>query len=290
MSFDKGILRKYAQLEEPEKLPPSVYFTHTEHTITIFDAYPKATFHFLVLPRVKDKTGPWSAANLISLKKFFNSNQASVEDARILMQRLKGDAETVCEMIVEEMRSRYGFVWKLYMGFHAVQSMDHVHLHIFSEDLCARALKTKKHYNSFHPKLGFFLHLDDVLSWFDKGNAESYIKSMTKLEESSYEKKLKEPLECFHCAKELRNIPTLKEHLKQHFDKIAEKGKATEANGKRGCNERRTEEKTKGSKDHDLKQETEMAQKAVSPDSAGEVAQEVEDRDYDAPRKRLKLA
>lgn len=28
-------------------------------------------------------------------------------------------------------------------------------------------MKHKKHYNSFHPNLGFFLHLDDVLSWFD---------------------------------------------------------------------------------------------------------------------------
>jgi aprataxin len=28
-------------------------------------------------------------------------------------------------------------------------------------------MKTKKHYNSFHPKHGFFLHLDDVLSWLD---------------------------------------------------------------------------------------------------------------------------
>jgi hypothetical protein len=28
-------------------------------------------------------------------------------------------------------------------------------------------MKSKKHANSFNPKLGFFLHLDDVLEWFD---------------------------------------------------------------------------------------------------------------------------
>jgi aprataxin len=28
-------------------------------------------------------------------------------------------------------------------------------------------MKNKKHYNSFHPKHGFFLHLDEVMSWFD---------------------------------------------------------------------------------------------------------------------------
>jgi hypothetical protein len=28
-------------------------------------------------------------------------------------------------------------------------------------------MKVKKHYNSFNPKLGFFLDIDEVLSWFE---------------------------------------------------------------------------------------------------------------------------
>lgn len=28
-------------------------------------------------------------------------------------------------------------------------------------------MKKKKHYNTFHPKLGFFLHYTDVMEWFD---------------------------------------------------------------------------------------------------------------------------
>jgi aprataxin len=79
---------------------------------------------------------------------------------------------------------RYGFKWGVQLGFHTVPSMEcahttliicpslmavyrHLHLHVMSTDFCAGGLKHKKHYNSFHPKLGFFLHLDDVLSWFD---------------------------------------------------------------------------------------------------------------------------
>lgn len=42
-----------------------------------------------------------------------------------------------------------------------------MHLHIISADLSARAMKTKRHYNSFHPTLGFFVHLDEVLEWFE---------------------------------------------------------------------------------------------------------------------------
>lgn len=43
----------------------------------------------------------------------------------------------------------------------------HMHLHVISADLTAPAMKKKKHYNSFHPKLGFFLHLEDIVSLFD---------------------------------------------------------------------------------------------------------------------------
>ena len=50
------ILRAYAKLDDASlaaTLPPTVYFSHTRHTLTIFDAYPKALFHFLVLPRLR---------------------------------------------------------------------------------------------------------------------------------------------------------------------------------------------------------------------------------------------
>ena len=43
----------------------------------------------------------------------------------------------------------------------------HVHLHVISSDLTASALKTKRHYNSFSPRVGFFIPLSKVRSWFD---------------------------------------------------------------------------------------------------------------------------
>ncbi len=42
----------------------------------------------------------------------------------------------------------------------------HIHLHIISTDFRGEYMRSKKHLNSFHPTLGFFIHLDDVLSWF----------------------------------------------------------------------------------------------------------------------------
>jgi hypothetical protein len=41
-------------------------------------------------------------------------------------------------------------------------------MHVISSDLIAPALKTKRHYNSFSPRTGFFIPLADVLhGWFD---------------------------------------------------------------------------------------------------------------------------
>ena len=53
-----------------------------------------------------------------------------------------------------------------------IKSLDHVHLHIISDDLVSDNLKNKKQYNSFHPSLGFFLHLDHVINWFTLSDAE----------------------------------------------------------------------------------------------------------------------
>ena len=39
----------------------------------------------------------------------------------------------------------------------------HIHLHIISSDLDSPSLKSKKHFNSFHPELGFFIPLDQVI-------------------------------------------------------------------------------------------------------------------------------
>lgn len=157
-----NILRTYAQKSNLASLPSSVLLTHTERTLTIFDAYPKSIFHFLVLPRTKDS--PLTVFDLASLRTLLKSDKVK---AQKVLAGLSEDAETVKTMIEEEMMKRYGFKWTVNMGFHPVPSMEHLHLHVISDDLCSPSMKNKKHYNSFHPKLGFFLHLSEVLSWFD---------------------------------------------------------------------------------------------------------------------------
>jgi aprataxin len=49
---------------------------------------------------------------------------------------------------------------------------------------------------------------------------------MSKLEVKTYEQILKEDLACWHCGSRMKNIPTLKTHLQEEWDKQAKQAKA----------------------------------------------------------------
>jgi aprataxin len=167
------ILRTYAKLDDvslTKLLPPTVYFSHTRYTLTIFDAYPKALFHFLILPRLRvvvapvtaatatssedldeagggdDDTGAGelttaSATDLTDLRTLLlrattttttttrDSNNNNNNDARTAigfstLRVLAEEAARVRREIEREMETRYGCVWDIWIGFHAVPSME----------------------------------------------------------------------------------------------------------------------------------------------------------------------
>ena len=162
------ILRAYAKLDDASiaagTLPPTVYFSHTRHTLTVFDAYPKALFHFLVLPRIARRvpattTDPSGgdgdgdgdgdgggrevvvmedAEDLTSLRTLLqraatasSSGAADAHadaDARAraegTLRVLADEAGRVQSEIEREMLAHYGFTWPIWVGFHAVPSME----------------------------------------------------------------------------------------------------------------------------------------------------------------------
>lgn len=173
-------LRTYAQTA-PESLPSSILFKHSSRNITVFDAYPKSIFHFLLLPRIQEPD--LDASVLANLGSLLSGDKVK---AKKVITSLWEDAQAVKKEILDEMVGRYGFKWDVWIGFHSAPSMQyvsilkaiswrhrdertarHLHLHVLSADLLSDKMKNKKHYNSFHPKLGFFLHLEDILEWFD---------------------------------------------------------------------------------------------------------------------------
>jgi aprataxin len=175
MSSQLKILRTYAKLDDTsiaaKKLPPTVYFSHTPHTLTIFDAYPKALFHFLILPRLQTARSTAAAAAspttlndadedkrerrgrghdsdsdsgggpsvslvansetvLTSLRTLLRSAlpSSSSDDAKArargTLRVLADEATRLRDEIEREMRARYGFSWPIWIGFHAVPSME----------------------------------------------------------------------------------------------------------------------------------------------------------------------
>lgn len=113
-----NILRSYAQ-KAPSELPSSVLFSHTSNSLTIYDAFPKSIFHFLVLPRVRSDSSI-TLADLSNLKTLLKCDRALAKEVIV---GLKQDAETLRKEIEDEMIKRYGFRWPLWTGFHAVPSM-----------------------------------------------------------------------------------------------------------------------------------------------------------------------
>ena len=124
------ILQTYAKLPDSTiatTLPPTVYFSHTQHTLTIFDAYPKAHFHFLVLPRLSHGGAGSSSSSLTDLRALLRSREGQAHET---LRALADEAERLRGVIEEEMRARYGFVWDVWVGFHAVPSMEYVRAHV----------------------------------------------------------------------------------------------------------------------------------------------------------------
>jgi aprataxin len=118
--FNLTVLRSYAQKSNPANLPSSVLLSYTPKSLTIFDVYPKSIFHFLVLPRV---TPQLAVFDLASLRTLFKADKIKAKEVLI---GLSEDAQTAKVTIQDEMMKRYGFKWGVWMGFHAVPSMESV--------------------------------------------------------------------------------------------------------------------------------------------------------------------
>ena len=175
-----SLLYKYCT--HPENFPEQVVSVST-YCVVIKDKYPKATHHFLVLPRIR-------IPNVQSLTR---------KHLDILVQM-----KELGESVISPLVSKYEFK----MGFHAIPSLNHLHLHIISLHFVNSCLKTKKHSNSF--TTGFFLELDFVIEELQR-------KDRMEIDSQMYNEMLKTPLICFKCSESISNMPTLKKHLLHHL-------------------------------------------------------------------------
>ena len=123
--FDYSILQKYAKMFEssPSSLPPTLLLTNTRTSLALFDKYPKAIYHFLVLPRILPNS-EFTAEDLTNLQTLLEKGKKAA--TKTLMEGLKKDAEMVKGMVEKEMIKKHGYKWDVWIGFHAIPSLTYV--------------------------------------------------------------------------------------------------------------------------------------------------------------------
>ncbi|XP_070840263.1 aprataxin [Chaetodon trifascialis] len=163
---------------------PKMQVYKDDDVVVIKDKYPKARYHWLVLP--------WRS--IPSLK-------ALREEDCDLVKHMQRVADRVVQQCPDASSLRFR------AGYHAIPSMSHVHLHVISQDFDSPCLKNKKHWNSF--TTDYFIESQDVIQMLETNGRVTVKEGTSEL--------LKRPLCCHVCRTEFPTIPTLKAHLKTHF-------------------------------------------------------------------------
>lgn len=179
----QGGLQQY--LQHATALKPFI-FLEASQWMVIYDGYPKAKVHLLLLP----KPGFLSASGVAELRRDAHGERLARlhVEARRIEAKLQQDTPGL----------------RLRLGYHSVPSLQPLHLHIVSQDFHSPALKTKKHWNSFTTP--FFL---------DAAQVETALQEQGRavVDRVNAEALLKQALRCHGCGVEQKNMPTLKQHL-----------------------------------------------------------------------------
>eukprot|EP01125_Pyxidicula_operculata_P002407 TRINITY_DN12282_c0_g1_i1.p1 TRINITY_DN12282_c0_g1~~TRINITY_DN12282_c0_g1_i1.p1 ORF type:complete len:251 (-),score=24.08 TRINITY_DN12282_c0_g1_i1:57-785(-) len=169
---------------------PQIFY-QDEDVLTIVDAYPKARIHLLIIP------------------------QKDIRDIRLLtsehvplLEKFKNLADEIVHYFVTEKTEAYhnpNYTFR--MGFHSVQSMNQVHMHLISNDMDSPAMKKKHHYISFTNDT-FFFPIDNAISDLKQHG------KLVLLTDEEYEAILKGPLVSHLNGKEFgKSFKKLKDHL-----------------------------------------------------------------------------
>lgn len=116
---------------------PELQVKSDNQIVIIKDKYPKATFHYLVLPK----------EDISNLKKLTEKHVQ-------LLEHMETEGK---KLIETDKHKKNNFKF----GYHAEASMHRLHLHIISDDMISPCLKNKKHWNSF--TTDFFLDHKGVI-------------------------------------------------------------------------------------------------------------------------------
>jgi diadenosine tetraphosphate (Ap4A) HIT family hydrolase len=113
---------------------PELCFLHDAKTVTVADAYPKATHHYLVIPR----------------EKLLRHEVLTREHIPLLRHMLMAGAEVIKRCTPTGDTDAHPLTRRFRCGFHVYPSMLQLHMHVISSDFVSPALKRKQHWYSWN--------------------------------------------------------------------------------------------------------------------------------------------
>ena len=167
---------------------PDQIFEQDELTVTLHDAFPKARYHFLVVPK----------EDIHSVKELSRNNLELLKHIHKVAENL---IERVCK---KEPNTPFRF------GYHAVPSLNRLHLHIVSQEFDSPKLWKRHHWNTFNTE--YFMDSSKVIKDIEKdGKIE--------VDDKAYEELLTLRMKCNFkdCSERFEDISLLKYHLQEHY-------------------------------------------------------------------------
>jgi aprataxin len=166
-------------------------FYADDKVVVIYDMFPKAMYHLLVLPK-----------------------DVSLIDASVLTSEhvpILEHMKFVGEQLIKHLKATQKEKTEFKMGFHAIPSLKLLHLHVISQDFVSKSLKKTEHWNSFTTK--FFVPPEDVIQALkDNGKFEIDKEEYKKIKETNIVK-------CHRTGQAFNNMGALKQHLLKLYKK-----------------------------------------------------------------------
>lgn len=193
-AYNRRILYDY--IISPSRFEVEI-FCETDEMVCIYDAYPKASLHLLILPKQKFYLCD-------SIHEIKTQDKEKIKSIHDLAENI---VNSKCiQSKLDEIEAALSFRPRIKCGFHGIPSLDLLHLHIISDDLVSEKLKSKRHYNSFTTDC--FITIENLMKWLENGfNAKD------KISISDLEVQEKQDICCHKCRMKIKGMPSLKDHL-----------------------------------------------------------------------------
>ena len=181
-SWQDGLIRA---MNDPEQI-----FEMDEITVTLMDAFPKARYHYLVVPRQ-----PINSVKELSTENLDLLNHMHQIGENLISRVHKKEPD---------LSFRY--------GYHAVPSLNRLHMHVISQDFESPRLQTQHHWNTFNTE--YFMDSSIVIDTLKQAGK-------IEVDDEKYEALLTLQMKCNRCTERFEDISALKSHLIQEHNRSA---------------------------------------------------------------------